>query len=137
MKRTRIGGSLAAVANKHGIGRPVAKFPPVAMLTDEERAQALAVMRKGRAVRRDAREKEVRDASEAEAMRAWDGKGMAPGNEPAPTPVATEPVTSGRALALLNSYAATGDGVRSLLLSIAKDERVPADVRLRVFEALT
>lgn len=121
MKRTKIGGSLAAVANKHGIGRIVAKFPPVALLTDEERGQALAVMRKGRAVKRDAREKEARDASEAEAMRAWDGKGVVPGNEPAP--VASEP--------------ATEDGVRSLLLSIAKDERVPPDVRLRVFEVLT
>lgn len=123
MKRTKIGGSLAAVANKHGIGKVVAKFPPVALLTDEERAQALAVMRKGRAVKRDAREKEARDASEAEAMRAWDAKGMTPGNESAPAPVATEPVTE--------------DGVRSLLLSIAKDERVPPDVRLRVFEVLT
>ncbi len=93
MKRTKVGGAVAAVANKNGLGKVVKAFPPSAMLSEGERAKALEIMRKGRA-------------------------------QAAPSQAAVKDVMT----------SAAQD--RELLLSIAKDHRVPEDVRLRVFEAL-
>lgn len=45
-KRHRIGGAIAALANKHGIGVQTNKFPPRAMVTDAEYEQAQAAFRK-------------------------------------------------------------------------------------------
>ncbi len=109
MKRTRVGGAVAAVANKNGLGRVVKAFPPSAMLSEGERAKALEIMRKGRKAKREPANGAAKFLADVQAMPSQ---------------------------AVVKDVMTSAAQDRELLLSIAKDHRVPEDVRLRVFEAL-
>jgi hypothetical protein len=150
MKRTKIGGVLAAVANKAGIGKVVRPFPPQAMLSDGERARASVILKEkmhaakvaraapGRVVKASPSSPPPPEPIVAPAGNGATGEAVVedavrPGYEPA-MPLAV----LGAAVALMSELGAADPkrDAMGLLRGLARDRSLPASVRVSALDGV-
>lgn len=145
MKRNKVGGVLAALANKHGIGKVVKTFPPSAMLSDSERSRVSAMLRGRINERRVAREAAGRVARTTPAPTPPRATIASPAGSDATREALTpQPFVPTSPLSLLRS-AAGALGMDPLLAnmtahgwleSLSKTRLLPPEIRVAALDAM-
>lgn len=121
----KIGGAIAAIANKAGIGKPLKKFPPQALVTDAEYERARRALKRALKKAKTRRQTAASDSEAKAAARAT--RGPRGREQPAQEATPRGPTTYGRGDFALIEATRVEDGAWRLLCEMLRERGIITD----------